>query len=506
MTGTPRFLQLLAPSRIADLLLLFVLAAFILAGKDLAPFQGDESTFIRMSRDYKYLKEGNLERLLYRPHPEEGGMEQKIRLTTGSFNSFAIGLARDLAGLSSQPVNGFWLWDYAPERGEEMWEVNIQRGRMPDPESLRVSRIPSTVLGAATLFLFFLSARLLTQSRLAAWIGTVALGTSPLFLIHVRRAMQEGSKLFFLCLCLAIAARITRAPNKIGYLLLGIAGGITLACKQDVAMALAGIYTGLTLLPFPDKRNLIKNLLLVTASTCVALACFLALMPVWWGWWPTMILLAGLALLLFQASPGEPGTRRTVALLIPLGVIAGSTLLSPGVWMRSAEPIQLMIKARGNVMAAQIDYRVRNHLPYLDTPGRRLTYLARTMFSSGSMDRDSPRFNVPTREQRRVYEASWLSGRHGWMIIDVLVAALFAFGLWKTIRHPDHGGLLLLPMLVISAVILLLTTPLAFDRYFLVLQIPYTLLAGIGAQWGWTVAKSRWIRKDSAGRNGFSSP
>lgn len=477
--------------RILDAVLLCILAAYIFAGKDLAPFHADESTFIRMSRDYKYLVEGNLDRLLYRPDPAEGGLEQKIRVTTGSFNSLSIGLARRLAGLGSIPVNGFWLWDSSPEMGDRMWDENIRRGRMPDAQSLRVARIPSTLLGAAAIFLFFPAALRLTESRIAAWVGSIVLATNPLYLIHVRRAMQEGSKMFFLCLALYFAVRVLKTLesgriDKLGTLLLGIASGVTLACKQDVAMLLAGIYVGLSLIPIllSGKRSILfPNLVLLTASACVAYALFLLLAPVWWGWWPAALLLASLALLLYQSTPLEWAGRSKRFLLVPIGLLAGVTIASPNVWIRVTEPIQLMADARKEVMTAQLDYRVRNGLFNLDTPGKKAAHLAKTVFDSNSMGTDSPRFDIArTREQKRAYLESFLSGRHGLRLIDVLIGALFAAGIWKTVRHFGADSILVLSMLLLSALILFLSTPLPFDRYFLVLQIPYALLAGIGAQ------------------------
>lgn len=482
--------------RILDALLLCALAAYVFAGIGLAPFHADESTFIRMSRDYKYLVEENLGRLLYRPDPAEGGLEQKIRVTTGSFNSLSIGLARRLAGFGSTPVNGFWLWDSSPELGDRMWDENIRRGRMPDAQSLRVARIPSTLLGAAAIFLFFLAALRLTESRVAAWVGSIVLATNPLYLIHVRRAMQEGSKMFFLCLALYFAVRVLKTlesgrTDKLGTVLLGIASGVTLACKQDVAMLLAGIYVGLSLIPMllSGKRSILfPNLALIMASACLAYAVFLLLVPVWWGWWPAALLLASLALLLYQTTPFAWDGRSKLFLLIPVGVLAGVTAASPNVWISVLGPVQLMAEARKEVMAAQMAYRVRNGLFNLDTPRRKAAHLVKTVFDSNSMGTDSPRFDIArTREQKRAYLESFLSGRHGWLAIDVLIAALFVAGIWKTIRHFAADSILLLSMLLLSALILFLTTPLPFDRYYLVLQIPYALLAGIGAQqlWAW---------------------
>ena len=311
--------------------ILFFCAAcvWIFAGKDIAPFHGDEATYIRMSRDYDYLvHQRDLRRILYRPNPVEGRMEQEVRITTGSITTFCIGFARRLAGLNGENVNGFWRWDSSPAQGYQLFLQNVAAGRYPDPVSLHVSRIPSSVFGMLSIPLLYMAMLKLTKSRFAAGTAAILLATSPMFLIHVRRAMQEGVKLFSLTLCLYMAARVVedmsaRSASKRIYYLLGIAAGFTLAAKQDAAAALVAIYSGLALIAFLNRGtpHLFRSHLAgLAASAVLAFGVFFAMMPVWWEWWANIVILLCIAAILFcAASIGSAPAKRLW--MAPVGIL-----------------------------------------------------------------------------------------------------------------------------------------------------------------------------------------
>src|SRR5689334_19867681 len=100
-----------------DAILLLFLMGYILAGINLTPFHGDESTYISMSEDYdRIVKDGDLHRVLYTP---EGNGKQSTRLSIGSILVFSIGFARDLADI--QGTGSRWLWGAS-------WDENVAQG------------------------------------------------------------------------------------------------------------------------------------------------------------------------------------------------------------------------------------------------------------------------------------------------------------------------------------------------------------------------------------------
>ena len=94
----------------------------------------------------------------------------------------------------------------------------------------------------------------------------------------------------------------------------------------------------------------------------------------------------------------------------------------------------------------------------------------------------------PIHEQITAYETSYLSGRTGSLIFDPLIALLFAVGGWMIFRELTMEKLLVLFLFVVTAAFLFLTISLPWQRYFLIMQISYALIAGLGAGyvWKWT--------------------
>jgi hypothetical protein len=206
-----------------DLIFLLFLAVYILAGINLVPFHGDESAYIWLSEDYdRIVKKGEFERVLFSP---KGNSKQYLRLSTGSILAYSIGFARDMTD-NEDPINK-WLWGSS-------WDENIQQGNMPTPRLLRLARTCSALMGALGIALFFLAARRLLPSRLAAWSATLALATQGDVLVNIRRAMQEGPKFLFLILTIYAASHVLKDFQNINtrrylYVLMGAASGLALA-------------------------------------------------------------------------------------------------------------------------------------------------------------------------------------------------------------------------------------------------------------------------------------
>ena len=475
----PRF------SHLRDVIFLVIVVIYILVGISQVPFHGDESTYIWRSQEYDTLvKQGNLKSILF-TQPDD--YQQQLKLSIGSILIYSIGFARDIAGIDT--VNNDWSW-------EDGWDVNLARGNRPEQQTLILARFCSAIMGAASIILFFLAARKLFPSRASAWVGTILLATQAGILLNFRRAMQEGPKFLFLtatlylCSHLLTDLKIDKA-NRPLYALIGLASGLTLAAKQDASPALFALYFALALIPVLGKRNLgfiLANILYLGAAAILAFAVFFAFMPVLWGWWQTILALSGLALLLFQIPEWKVNRLAKPLFMAGLLLVSGVTISFPGQWLRISTPISSMVEVRKTLLNLQVDYHIDHGLPYLNTIESTTRFLVMTTLTSNVMYMEYLEFDIdPIHEQIADYEASVLSGRIRSSFTDIIIAILFILGGWKLFRYSGAETTLMIVLLTVTAEILVLTVPLPWDRYFLIMQIPYTLIAGAGAGqvWEW---------------------
>jgi hypothetical protein len=465
-----------------DITLLLLLTVFILSGINLVPFHGDESAFILMSEDYdKIVKQGDLRRILFNP---EGSTKQNIRLSTGSILAFSIGFARDITNTEG-PMHK-WLWGAS-------WEENIILGNMPNSQLLRLARTCSALMGALSIVIFFVTALQLLSSRLAAWTATLVLATQGDILVNFRRAMQEGPKFLFLILTLYIASHILKDFQRMKtrrylYVLLGVASGLTLAAKQDTAPMLIAVYLALALIPIWKKetvRTILINILYLGAATILAFACFLAFMPVLWGWWESVVVLTGFASILFQLPLWKTDRAAKPLVLAGCVLIIGMTVASPTLWRRFPAPLFIMFETRESILGGQVGYYKGNNF---STAKDRMTFFLKTTLSSKAMYMEAPSFDIPpVHEQITAYENSLISGRTGSLLADGFVAVLVVIGGWALLRQFNAESLLIYSLLITSGILLFAMVPLPWQRYFLIMQIPYALLAGAGANriWIW---------------------
>jgi len=469
---------------LSDALLLFLIALYIVAGIPLVPFHGDESAYLILSEDYdRVVKKHDIAKVLFDP---TGSDKQNLRLTTGGVLAFTVGFMRDISH-NEDPIQK-WLWG-------STWEENLALGNMPTRQLLNLARACSAAMGAAGIMLFYLFALKLFSSRPAAWVATLAFATQGSVLMSIRRAMQEGPKFLFLILTATIASFVLMDLQSakirwVRYFLLGAASGLTLAAKQDTAPMLVAIFLALAALPVLGRyslRTTLINILYLGAATLLAYAFFLAFMPVFWGWWESSLALIGLALLLFQLP--RLRTDRMAKWLICVGaaLILGVTLVSPALWMTLHTPLVSMLDLREGLMSAQmISSSDRNEFNG-DTFTNRLPFLLKNTVSSQVMYMETASFDVPPfHEQIAAYEESWLSGRTGSFLWDGLILLLALIGGWRLFQRWIPEGLLAYFLLLITGSMLFFMIPLSWQRYFLIMQIPYLLFAGAGAGWVWS--------------------
>lgn len=467
-----------------DIVLMILTTAYILAGISIAPFHGDESAYIWMSEDYDRLKNREFEKVFYSP---EGNPKQYLRLTTGSILSYAIGFLRDITN-NEDPIEK-WLWGSS-------WEDNIAMGKMPAPRLLIMGRAVSALMGAGGIIVFFLVAFKLSSSRMVAWCGTLALASNGPVLVNVRRAMQEGPKFLFLILTVYVASFIlsnlqSAKMRWIPYISLGFASGLTLAAKQDTAPILVAIYVGLALTPLWRKAGLrvfLTNSLYLFAATSIAYASFLLFMPVFWDWWETAFMLIGVSLILFQWPLLKSEQSGIILAVAGFALVAAMTFVSPSLWRDVQTPIFSMLETRKGVVAGQSAVIGEANRFEAGSMKNRLGFLLQNTVKSDVMYMETASFDVPAYHALiSEYEDSSLSGRTGSDSFDGLLALCAIIGAWVLLKRFTVESLFIHSLFFITAILLYFLISLSWQRYFLIMQIPYSLLIGIGAGriWIW---------------------
>lgn len=271
---------------------LVLLAAYVLAGTPLAPFHGDESTLVYMSRDYVYLFfDHDLDKIRYSETPASP-TEQHLRLLNGTVAKYLIGLAWHAGGFSPADINEQWDW------GAD-WTYNRQNGHAPAPELLQTARWSSALLLAAGIVPVFLLGTALGGRRTAIF-ASLYYALNPALLLNGRRAMMEGSLVFFNLLTVLAGVWFIRSlmPAEDGKkrrgwpaaLVLGAASGLALASKHTAAFTAAAVFAacgGYAVYQWvknPRGMRRIRNIVfpqIIFAAVTAALV-FLALNPAWW--------------------------------------------------------------------------------------------------------------------------------------------------------------------------------------------------------------------------------
>ncbi|HVU10136.1 MAG TPA: hypothetical protein VHD90_02615 [Phototrophicaceae bacterium] len=259
------------------------LAAFILIGMPYVSFHGDETTQLYSSHDYAtlFLKQTPTALLVIWPIDNE---LEYLRIADSTTSRYTVGLAWHLAGYdeAALPTANFnWTDDYAG---------NLALGLIPPQHLLVVARIPSTLFLILSALVMFLIGDQIGGLPMAFFVsGVYAL--NPVVLLNGRRALQEGSLLFFglftVLLGLTIAKRRERG-QPIPLLLwvgLTISGALTLVSKNNgfIYIAAAFLWVFLPELVRPRLRRLISTGLQLTICGVLLIGLFFAFSPGMWS-------------------------------------------------------------------------------------------------------------------------------------------------------------------------------------------------------------------------------
>jgi hypothetical protein len=259
------------------------LAFYVFAGMMLVSFHGDETNHIFNSHDYAtlFIHQRPQDLLVYDLRGSDAAF---LRILDSSVARYSIGLSWHLAGLSEDdlPKSG-WNWT-------QRYRENVAEGLRPSYPLLYAARLSSTVYLAGSIIVMFAMGWQF-GGRPVAYLASGLYALNPVILLNGRRALQEGSLLFFGLLTILIVVMMSRkqdngkAVSWRWWLGLSITGALTLASKNNgfifVASALGWI--GVTTIFGRDKSRLVLTIGKAALSAVITLALFIALSPGLWS-------------------------------------------------------------------------------------------------------------------------------------------------------------------------------------------------------------------------------
>lgn len=417
--------------RVVDGLWLLALMIYVLAGMTIAPFHGDEPMQIYMSHDYAtafIYKEP--QRLMTNP-PYDIDSDAQLRIINGSVNRYAIGLSWHLAGMTNGDLPPRPGWDWGLD-----YQTNVDTGHRPSDALMNVSRLPSTLFLAFSIPLMFGIASHF-GGRPAAYFASALYTLNPIILLNGRRAMMEGSMLFFGLLTILLAIIISRRREQ------GAGGlwGWWAALILSGALALASKHTGLVF-------------------TVSALGWIFVAELLRWRW--RSFLLTSLKLL--------------VSSFLIAGLFIG---LSPALWNDPPARLQDLITARSVLLEIQIG----NSLPM--TAAERIFFIVFQPYVASLAHFELlPWFQYePITAEIQRYMASPLSGVQFGIFLGMLLTLLYLGGIavvfTPRLRGFSWGQAAGLLVWLLVTIAMLMVNPLPWQRYYIPLIPLATLLSTI---------------------------
>jgi Dolichyl-phosphate-mannose-protein mannosyltransferase len=430
-----------------DAIWLGVLAIYVLAGVAITPFHGDEAMQITMSRDYFTAFVKRQPELLPVSPPYAVDTDPWLRLINGSINRYGIGLSLQVAGYSEGDLPGLWQWPLSVED-------NVARGSRPTQAVLNVSRISSALFLALSVPLLFAIGWQLA-GRPTAFIASGLYALHPVLLLNGRRAMMEGSLLFFGLLTIMLAVLIGRGHKGWRlWLALGVASGLTLASKHSGVVFVAGAWGWIVLYDLFNMRLGGRRIKPVQKRD------------------DTQVVPYNNASLL-------PKRQHRLATLTRLGMAALGTVLvfialSPALWNDPVARLGDLVTERQKLLESQVtaDPNGATTLP------QRLEGIITQPFLTSPAYYEAAFWgnSESVRTEIARYSPSPLGGWQWGELVGATLTGLAGLGILAAIRNWRGALLVWLGVTVLS----LLLNPLPWQRYYLPLYPIAALLAAMG--------------------------
>ena len=392
---------------------------FYLSGILNVPFHPDESTYIYTSSDFElFFQEPSS--IFWQPDPSDA-LRQRYRLLDPPLVPTWIGFSRWVTGQPALPVD----WDWS-----KTWEENSAAGALPDPGLLQTARLAIGLFFPLTLFFAFRAGKALGGEP-TGWIAMLLTWSNALILLHTRRAMAEG-------------------------------------------LLVLGVFFSLWALTAWKKHLWLSAIPLALAFNAKYSAAPLALVGIG-------------AILWTPGGKNIPWRQKMIRLAGFLALLGGITLLlNPFLW---AHPFQALTAA----LDARVDFMAAQSADYFSTD----TPLAPANFFQSLLAMTVQLFFTPPASaevanylpQTQIFIDRYLANPFnsllrsfagGGVQLGLVLLGLVAIvrGMFGKIANQNKQELaLFLGALLLETIFMLVTTNVAFQRYYMVL-VPMVVLTG----------------------------
>lgn len=431
-----------------DILLLWITFAYITWDVKDVPFHGDEATTIWMGRDFDtVILNGDFNAVAFQEKNctvelPRCNANQHMRIITSNLSKIAMGVAWSNSGFSVHDLNEQWVWGL-----DKTW--NSDNGHVPSPRLLQITRLSSAWLTALSCVFLLATARRIARSLfqtptsvfVASWAAVFFYATHAAILLNGKRAMFEGGLLFGITLMAwAVFANIHRFPRLSWRFvaLTGILTGLALSTKHSATLTVVILYGGwviwglFRLLYARQIRPMMLHIAQLTLATILALGVFYAMNPLWWS-------ISPLRMADYTIQERQKILDEQVALF---GGYENNAAKAEGLWKQMFRPTT----------------------QYYETPSW-ATYEGVT-------------------QEIITYETSGFVGlSHETSIYFVRLSAFFLGVIVLVIHFSRTRAAVICLLLVWTVAILIIsyvTIPLPWQRYYLSIHPPLTIIMGIG--------------------------
>ncbi|MFQ3536082.1 MAG: phospholipid carrier-dependent glycosyltransferase [Aggregatilineales bacterium] len=420
--------------RLADIAFVLALMLYMLYGTAQVPPHADEYMHIAMARDFFLLREGGPAALAYTP-PVQVDTLQYLRLLNGTVHKNLVGILWAASGRSPDSLPNIYAWAMPLA-----W--NIANGNVPSQAELNLARWASAILAAlAVVPMFMLGWHL--RLRALAYPAALLYALHPVILLNGRRAMLEGSLMFFsLCSMYWLVALIVSEHSA-------TARGFMVKLPLWARYGVLGALIGLTVAS--------KHSGIIVAGA---------------------ILTAAFITGIVRESPPRP-LRPLVWVSFAGGVGAATWfVLSPHLWNAPLEALKAMLAARGDLLNLQASDVALAHSGL----GSRLAAILTQPFLSAPQYFEAPTWAGLLNAQIAAYQDSATNGWDWGVPIGIVLTGLALLGGLTLVAEARRRNLIAWAILVWvgAAILASAAVPMNWQRYYLPLILVAIVLAAAG--------------------------
>ncbi len=409
-------------SELAVVIWLLALMGYVLVGYGDVPFHGDEADHLHKSHDFVVaFVQGRPSALRVIP-PVSIDSTEHIRLLTGSTHAYPTGYALWSMGVYDED----WprSWNYA-----QAVDWNIENGRWPNERILQRGRLPHVILTLLSVPLAFgiVWGWRPPHPYITGSLAAFLVATHPAWLLNGRRVSQEAALVTLSLVLVWCAVLLARRFTVLRLLLLTLLSGLCLAAKPTAAISVGATFLALGWIAWAHPQRL-KSWMQLSLVGVGAIGLYVVFTPPIWSHPPARVLLAA---------------------QLRADVLAGQSAASPDAYQRIDERLIGLIQQ-----------------PFLQP----LQYYETTAFE-GVLDDDI-----------HYYERSGYGGWRKSQASAWLATGCALLGLVQLARYRHNAARqIALVWLILTPLALLISVPLAWQRYYLLWSVGLCLLAPLGA-------------------------